>query len=189
MTMTSLYDIAAQYRTDAARLADLDLPAEVITDTLYDTVAHLLRYEPETGIIRWKMSRGGIFAGSVAGAMNQGYIQISINSVLYRAHRLAWLLSTGIIPDRDIDHIDGDRANNRWGNLRLATRAENMQNQRRARSNSRIGLLGVSANKSRWMARIKYNGETLHIGTFDTPEQAHDAYIQEKRRLHPMGNL
>jgi len=93
------------------------------------------------------------------------------------------------LPDGDIDHIDGDRSNNKLSNLRIVTRAENMQNQRKAKGNSRIGLLGVSANKGRWMARIKRNGVMRHIGTFDTPQQAHAAYIAEKRVFHPKGML
>lgn len=155
-----------------------------------DEIGRLLHYSPESGALTWRLSRGGVAAGTTAGTLNSnGYVTVCVATKLFRAHRVAWALANGSWPVGDIDHIDGDRTNNRLLNLRQASRGANMQNQRKARSNSKIGMLGVSRNRARWMSRIKVDGITHHIGTFDTPALAHEAYVQRKRELHPMGML
>ena len=69
--------------------------------------------------------------------------------------------------------------------LREANKSENGQNQVRARSDNKTGFLGVYPYGSSWRACIRLNGKTIYLGTFDTPEIAHAAYIEEKRRIHP----
>lgn len=86
----------------------------------------------------------------------------------------------------EIDHRDTNGMNNRWLNLRDIPHAINMQNSRKARSVNRSGLLGVSAHKNgRFRATIVVGGRQKHLGYHDTPEQAHQAYVNEKRALHP----
>lgn len=153
-----------------------------------DRVRELLEYEPETGVFRWKCRRGRVAAGSVAGSpVVRGYRAISVDNVLYRAHRLAFVLMEGRWPEGDVDHIDGDVSNNRYSNLREASRSQNMQNQRRALSNNKSsGLLGASWHKQtrRWQARITLGGKDRFLGRFDTAEAAHAAYLAAKRQIH-----
>jgi hypothetical protein len=131
----------------------------------------LLRYEPETGILRRTDS------DKIAGGLNKylGYIYVSIDNVRYLAHRVIWLIVTGAWPEADVDHINGIRHDNRWINLRAATRAQNLQNSRR-HSNSRSGFKGVVPNGSGWLAQIYVAGKNRCLGTFRTPEAAHAAY-------------
>lgn len=150
----------------------------------------LLHYNPETGVFTWRVGRKGVrCAGAVAGAMNaRGYWRIGVDNRRYLAQGLAWLYMTGEFPPGDVDHRDGARANNRWANLRGVTRSVNNQNQRRARKDNRAGLLGVSPNRRKWAASINVDGVKTHLGSFDTPEQAHAAYLAAKREWHP-GNM
>lgn len=152
-------------------------------------IKSLLAYDPETGIFTRLGSSGGRPEGSVAGSLkSNGYIYLSVDGKRVLAHRAAWFMVHGEIPEFDIDHIDGDRTNNRIANLRKATRAENMQNERKARANNlSSGLLGVSFSKAagRWMAGIRIAGRRKYLGLFDTPELAHQAYLNAKRANHP----
>ena len=152
----------------------------------------ILDYDPDTGVFRWKVTnkRSHASAGSLAGCLHStGYWYIQVDGRNYRAHRLAWLITHGTFPADQIDHRDGDRANNRLANLREVTNAGNQQNQRRARSDSTTGLLGVSPEKNGFKARIRVDRKTRYLGHFGTPEQAHAAYLDAKRQLHPMGTL
>lgn len=95
-----------------------------------------LSYDPDTGDFRWKVAKGGKRVGDSAGSINdQGYLLIRINKVIYRAHRLAWIIMTGSSSEKELDHIDGNRSNNRWSNLREVTRIENKRNLGRVTSN------------------------------------------------------
>src|ERR1700719_1662744 len=97
-----------------------------------DRLRELLSYDPETGVFRWLVrKRQNVKAGDVAGSFDGcGYCKISIDRRAYKAHRLAWLYMTGEWPPAEIDHINMNRADNRFANLRLATRHQNMANQR-----------------------------------------------------------
>jgi hypothetical protein len=145
----------------------------------------LFSYAPETGVIVRKNGLGNASAGYV---QKNGYRYINIRGVgLLRAHRLAWLLFYGEWPALFVDHINGDRADNRLENLRLVTPTHSAQNKRRATSTSLTGLLGVATDKARgrFMARITVDGVRKFIGAYKTPEEAHAAYVEAKRRLHP----
>lgn len=146
----------------------------------------LLAYDPATGLFTWAANHGTkCRAGEVAGSDHgKGYIQIQLDGRNYLAHRLAWLYVTGEWPSHGVDHKHGNRSDNRWDELRAATNSQNQQNLRKARSRSLTGLLGVSRNGKRWKSNITLNGVQKHIGTFDTPEQAHAAYIEVKRQQH-----
>jgi hypothetical protein len=132
----------------------------------------------------------GKYVGKQCGFLNYaGYLRIGIGSREYMAHRLAWLYMTGVWPQIDIDHIDGQRANNRWENLRLATRSQNMQNMRCAKANSKTGYIGVSPMKNRFRATITVNKRQIWIGSFATAEEASAAYVSAKRRVHERGPI
>lgn len=133
-------------------------------------------YYPDTGdfIRLTRLGRWG--AGTNAGSLHvQGYIIISIDKQLYKAHRLAWLYVHGEWPTHgfDIDHINGNRADNRITNLRLATRSQNNANSKTRRDNI-SGSRGVSRwhRDHRWRATI--NGR--HLGLYETKQEAQEAY-------------
>lgn len=129
----------------------------------------LLNYDPETGLFTWLARRGGpAIAGSVAGWANgDGYIRVSLDSRSYLAHRLAVLYMTGSWPARQVDHIDRDKTNNRWINLREATNQQNCRNRPRRRNN-KSGVTGVHWDKrdGKWTALIGENGGHHYLGNF-----------------------
>lgn len=137
-------------------------------------------YNPSTGyFVRLFSGRGNTGpAGSNAGCKNSmGYFRISIDGVSYLSHRLAWLYVYGEWPKDEIDHINGDQADNRIANLRLASRAQNSQNKRVPRHNT-SGFKGVSINRKsgKWVAMIQVASKQMYIGRFNTKEEAHAAY-------------
>jgi hypothetical protein len=153
----------------------------------------LLRYEPETGKFFWRVDRTcgrgrtQAKAGDVAGTLDVqvGYWRISVNYCRCHAHRLAWLLTHRHYPQGDIDHINGVRSDNRLDNLRDVPHRANLQNRRAASVGSKSGLLGVAPVPSgRWRAAIGMPQGNRYIGTYDTPEEAHGAYVAAKRKLH-----
>ncbi len=148
-----------------------------------------IHYDAETGVFTWAVAGRGIRVGAVAGVKtSEGYWQIKLGFKAYRAHRLAWFLVHGVWPDGSIDHINGDRLDNRIANLRIASHAVNMQNKRVAMANNKsCGLLGVTWNiqHERWQASVMVNKKRHFLGHFDTPEAAHAAYLEAKRRLQP----
>jgi hypothetical protein len=106
-------------------------------------VRRLLRYDADTGLFYWQVDTKNTSAGEVAGSQqSRGYWHIKINRRLYMAYRLAWLYVTGEWPIGHIDHISGNRSDNRFGNLRVATNSENARNSRRRIDNA-CGYKGV----------------------------------------------
>lgn len=153
-----------------------------------ERLRELLHYEPETGIFLWKKVTGRkAVIGMEPGWIDKdGYRLVSLDGARYRAHRLAWLYVHGVMPCFDIDHINGQRADNRIANLRDVSRVVNMQNLKKARSDSSSGYLGVERHKASglWLARIKVGGIRKSLGYHKTPEAAHAAYLDAKRKLH-----
>lgn len=144
----------------------------------------LFSYNPDTGDLRWRTSRSGVRNNGVAGyTRRDGYRVVFVNGKLYLAHRVAWAVVNGAWPEIGIDHINGDKTDNRWGNLRLATKSQNGMN-RPAQSNNTSGYKGVSRNRKRWAASIHEDGLKRHLGTFDTPKEAHAAYCRAAVKLH-----
>lgn len=156
-----------------------------------ERLKELLHYDPETGVLTWtKATSNRIAVGDVAGNIGvPGYIDIRVDGVLYKAHRLAVLWMTGSFPEADTDHINGMRADNRWVNLRCVPRLINGQNHRKADVDSRTGVLGVTKSGNRFKAQIGACGKNYYLGCFGCPELAHAAYIKAKRDLHPGGTL
>lgn len=142
----------------------------------------LLAYEPETGIFKWaarpsvRMSREKV--GTRAGALGaSGYRYIKYQGKLLREHRLACEFMFGPIPEGiEVDHINGDKSDNRISNLRLATHQQNLANCKN-RKNNTSGCKGVTRHfDGRWRARIMVGGKSLHLGLFEAIEDAAAAY-------------
>ena len=155
----------------------------------HDRLREVLHYDPATGVFTWRVKTcRKVVPGAVAGAVQpDGRVVVGCGGIKYRASRLAWFYMTGVWPTDAVDHKDGDTQNNRFDNLRDVSTAGNIQNQRRAHDrNKSSGLLGVSRLRGggRWRARICTDGVSTLIGWYDTPEQAHEAYLEAKRRLH-----
>ena len=135
----------------------------------------LFNYNPETGILTWRVARSSnVRVGQEAGTLRlDGYRQVSINGNLCKVHRVIWIFVTGFNPGHDIDHRKGIRDDNRFKELREVTPTCNNQN-RTISSNNTSGYTGVSLHKSRgkYIAQIRINGKTIHIGTFKTPLEA-----------------
>lgn len=150
-----------------------------------------IQYHPETGAFTWRVSAPGIKAGATAGATTRaGYRVIKVGRVQYRANRLAWFLSFGVWPAGEVDHINGDKLDNRLANLRDVDRATNSQNQKRAhRDNRSTGLLGVTWNKQhgKYQSKLQARKRRIHVGYFDDPIVAHQAYLTAKAELHNVG--
>src|SRR6516164_5569119 len=141
-----------------------------------DQLREQLDYNPETGVFTWKVNRYGVTIGAEAGNVrNDGYILISVLNKRYLAHRLAWLYSNGEWPTSDLDHINGQRFDNRIANLRLANRKQSVAN-RGPRCDNKLGMKGVYRVGDRFVARIKISGRNIYLGTFDTAEEANEAY-------------
>lgn len=146
----------------------------------------LLSYNPLTGHFLWKMPQGrNSRVGTVAGSMRDGYVCIWLDGVSYKAHRLAFLHQTGQWPIDKVDHRDGVRSNNIWTNLRQATDGQNQQN-RKLNANSSSGISGVTwkSRNSKWQARIRVAGKLIHLGYFDDPQIAGNAYATAKAQYH-----
>jgi hypothetical protein len=134
-------------------------------------------YDPATG----DFARCGKRVGWVD---ENGYVKIQLGSLKRRAHRLAWLFVHGEEALGQIDHINGDKSDNRIENLRVVTNQENQQNVKHARANSKTGILGVVRVGRRFGAYIWHNGGQRYIGAFDSTEQASQAYFTKKAELH-----
>ena len=150
----------------------------------------LLNYDQITGTFRWAVQRWRRKVGDLAGSIDShGYVQISVKGRLFLAHRLVFLHVHGKLPDGLIDHINGDRMDNRLANLRPAMPEINAQNLRKApKSNMSSGLLGVTRvtgkTPGKWQARITANGKQRYLGVFESPDIAHAAYLSAKREAH-----
>lgn len=152
-----------------------------------ERVKELLAYDPETGIFTWRVKRNNKTpAGMAAGTQSTfGHVQLRVDFKSVLAHRAAWAVTYGEWPTTDIDHINGDPADNRIANLRIVSRGHNLQNQRKAHRDSKSGLLGVKQVGKKWYAKIMAAGVRYELGIFLTPEEASAAYLTAKRKLHP----
>lgn len=148
-------------------------------------IQNLFAYNPETGQLFWRVARGRVAAGAPAGSQHSsGYMQVMVGRANLYAHRVAWCLTHNEWPAGCLDHKDGDRANNRLDNLRVATRPMNAQNRRKPAKSGSTGFLGVTPHRGRFRACIFTARRTQSLGVFDTPEAAHAAYVNAKRQLH-----
>ena len=154
----------------------------------YDRCAELIKYNPSTGEMNWKNSGRGIKKGGLVGSVkSDGYIGVgaSIDKKfkLLKAHRIAWFIFYKELPNV-IDHINGDRADNRITNLRNCTQQENTRNQKQKKG-SKSKYKGVSWNKilNKWQSKICVNNLSIHLGYFNKEEQASEAYEVKAKEI------
>lgn len=162
------------------------LPTKVIPVALTaKRLRELLSYDPITGHFHWRTGGRGRRANLLAGTLHhRGYIDIGIDGEVYRAHRLAWLYVFGKWPSAGLDHWNSVFSDNSLANLREADQTENGGNRVKNKNNT-SGYKGAHWNKviCKWVATISVNGKRKHIGCFDTPQDAHAAYITEARKV------
>lgn len=157
-----------------------------------ERLRELLDYDPLTGIFKWKKRTGSrSVVGAVAGNSSRaGYVDMKVDGERNYAHRLAWLYVHGIRPEGVIDHMNGIRSDNRIANLRDVSLSVNAQNSINGHKDSKYSqLLGVTfcKRRQRYIAQIRATGNTgmKYIGSFRTPEEAHQAYLARKLEIHP----
>lgn len=171
-----------------------------------EVLRQLLRYDPETGRLYWRhrqpvwFSEGGrTSADHAASAWNKkyagaeafthdsarGYFKGRVLDVNISAHQAAWVIQTGAWPEHEVDHINGDKHDNRWANLRAATRQQNQFN-RAARKDNTSGAKGVYFDKrsGKWAAQIRHNGKRLNLGLHADVASAAKAYEEASKVLH-----
>jgi len=141
------------------------------TAALLARAKELLSYDPLTGDITRLARRANQAAGSVAGYVNvKGYRQIEIDNQPFLAHRLAYAMHNSRWPVDIIDHINGDKDDNRADNLRQCSNAENVRHRTRLNKNNTSGAAGVHyiAMENKWYASIKVNRRSISLGRHDT---------------------
>lgn len=167
-----------------------------------DILCELIEYDGNTGELTWRRrgphhftaterfsreSLANIWNGSNAGCkafetiQSNGYRSGRLFNKSYLAHRVIWKIVHGTEPET-VDHIDGDKSNNRIGNLRAATASEQAKNQSMPKSNT-SGFMGVSKHGERWKAQIRSDGLSIYLGLFDSPEDAGEACMIARRHL------
>lgn len=166
-----------------------------------ELLRQLLDYEPETGTLKWKTRTAGMFATKrafstwnsrfagkeafTAKDSMHGYRVGNVNYKLCMAHRVIWAIVHGEYPEYDVDHINGNRGDNRLINLRAATRSQNNCNSG-TRKDNKSGYRGVSFHSQygKWEARIYADKKKYPLGFFETAEEAAEAYRLASLRLH-----
>lgn len=152
-----------------------------------DQLRDALNYAPETGVFTWRIRPSkAVLPGTVAGCVEKriGYVTIGIAGKVYKAHRLAWLYTHGVWPSGLIDHINGQKADNRIANLRDVKADGNSQNVKKPNRRNKSGFMGVIFYQNKWRASISVKGKSKWLGDYATPEEAHQVYLAAKRKYH-----
>lgn len=155
-----------------------------------EELRQMFDYRAEEGLFIWsacheKGKRWNTrWVGAIAGSLSNGRRYVTINYRKHANYHLVWYWETGKWPEPEIDHIDCNEGNDRFGNLRLATRTLNMRNIRRGSTNT-SGFKGVCWDKARgkWIASISVNSRFRNLGRFDAREDAHAAVVKASRQI------
>ena len=149
----------------------------------YSELHEAFSYDPETGVITWRIAAGNRSVGMPAGTKNDGYVKIRYKRREYLANRIAWVMWYGIDPGHyDVDHKNRVRDDNRLANLRLATKNQSQHNK--SAQKSKTGVKGVSPNGRGFRVWVGLNGVKKYFGTYQTLEEAEQVAIQARNDLH-----
>lgn len=160
--------------------------APIKKDLTQEYLKSILHYEPETGIFTWSSPRPKIRVGDRAGSSNKHiYRYVWIDGGPYKEHRLAWLYMTGDWPEHEIDHRNGVKDDNRWTNLRKATREENTQNAAVRKDNS-TGVKGVhwSERDGAYVVQLQTNKVRRVLGKFASLDEAEKVITKARAAQH-----
>lgn len=152
-----------------------------------ETLKHHFGYDEETGVFTRIRTKARNIPNNSVGTVNQkfGYLYIRLEGKKHLAHRLAWLYVHGALPKLNIDHINGDKLDNRLCNLRESTQSQNMFNKHKRRTN-KTGYRGVRYNDKAgtWSASCTVNKKIHWLGVFNCPIKAHAAYTEFAKANH-----
>jgi hypothetical protein len=154
-------------------------------DLTVDLLKETFEYNKETGDLIWKIRKQKVVKGAIAGSIvPEGYRVIQLNAKFYKAHRLVYLMHKGYLP-KTLDHINGDRADNRIENLRAVSAGQNQHN-RKLNSNNTSGYKGVAWDKENknWTTYINLEGRRIFLGYYSTPEEADKVVRKAREELH-----
>lgn len=149
----------------------------------HSRLLELLSYDSDTGLFFWREAGRKRVQEARAGILGwRGYRLISFDRQTFLEHRLAWFYVHGVWPKHQIDHINEIKTDNRISNLRDVNQTANLLNQSKPQRNNTSGFRGVSFQKKtgKYRAQLMVNGKQNHLGEYDTPEQAFQAYTQAK---------
>jgi len=142
-----------------------------------------LSYNPDTGIITWKVSIGAAKENKEAGTIyNRVYKVLQLQGKKYLCHRIAWYLHYGVVPKSQIDHINGIRTDNRISNLREVSQRQNSSNRVSHRSGRLVGAV-FREDMDKWQSQTQVKGKRIYLGCYDTEIEAHNAYIDKLKEL------
>lgn len=148
----------------------------------HDQLLEILSYDKDTGKFSWRKILNNRMWMGPNHVDRRGYQTIGINRKRYKAHRLAWFYVTGAWPNDEIDHINGIKTDNRFNNLRSVSRWQNAKN-RNISTNNTSGAKGVSIRSDgRYRARIMVDKVSIHIGDFNSLDEASAAYMVASRK-------
>lgn len=157
----------------------------MMSEFTYSNLSSVFDYNSKTGIIRWKVSNGkSVKEGDEAGYIRyDGYRNISYKYKNIPAHHIAWLFITGNFPEKHIDHINGNRSDNRETNLREVTFKENHKNKKLP-ENNKSGVIGVSMymKSLKWQSQIRVNGKQIHLGYYEDFEEAVKVRLEAEKK-------
>lgn len=153
----------------------------------HDRLLELLIYEPATGLFRRKIAQGRFDAGSVSGSISAkiGYWEVSVDGQRYYGHRLAWFYMTREWPVATVDHKNLVRSDNKWENLRAASKAQQIMNTPITKRN-KSGVKGIFFDQQtqKWGAEIRVNGIRVWLGRFDSLDVAEAIILEKRSELH-----
>lgn len=146
------------------------------------------KYDPQTGELRWNVKRCGAKCGEICGSEMKGYLRVVYNYRSYMVHRIIWMMMYGEWPEQ-VDHINGNKKDNRLVNLRNVSTAYNCQNQGMRKDKKWKAIPGVyyQPDCDVWRVRLKINGTTKNFGSFKDKDEA-EAHCINMRRIHYPGN-
>lgn len=157
----------------------------------HDELIKHIHYDPETGAFTRliKSSASAKVGPTLGNPRGDGYRALSVCGKEQYLHRLAWFYVHKSWPKFVIDHINGDKTDNRLCNLRDIPQKLNLQNIRKSKGRGPGALLGVARFRDRFRADIRIDGKKKHLGVFASAEAAHEAYLDAKRKYHPAAVL